>query len=622
MEDNRFLLIGCGILKKEVMCLIGKNSWPLDTVFFNSALHTDFEELSKNLTSCLAEYSHRTIIVFYGACHPCMENIIGDARTFRTAGQNCIEMLLGSKVFTEELSKGAFFLLEDWARNWDSVMNKTFGGNSEGMKEIFQGDRKYLLCLKTPCSGDFSHEADEIGRKTGLPLVWRDVSLDNLESVLREAITRKTKEVIPDEVAVLKKEYEVLEHRVKKLAQEKSNLQLMISLMAELNTVSGLENTVEVLLRSSFNHIGGSNMCIYYYIGDALYYADVFGKRVKLSGIDDPFVREVFEERRGAIYEQESVDSSMKTFYSSKATTGAFPLLAGQDIIGVCKIEGIILPLQEMLDQFQVFFNYAAFILKNEIQGYSKFKKMNDQLIQSAKMASVGLLAGGVAHEINNPLSGVLNGAQLIRLILGEKDYKVEEIKELLNIIEESGKRCARITRLLLDFSRPPKEVLQKISMNEVLEKVTELMEHNMSLENIVIKKELHPSIPDISGDSHLLQQVVFDIMTNAKWAIQEKSGKKGGIITIMTRYDPGDRVVVVSITDSGIGIPQENRNKIFSPFFTTRNVGEGTGLGLSIIYNIIKAHEGTIVFESEEGKGTTFKISLPVFIEDQSAGA
>ncbi|MDD5669710.1 MAG: DUF1638 domain-containing protein [Candidatus Omnitrophica bacterium] len=622
MGEDKFLLIGCGILKKEVLYLIGKNSWPLETVFFDSALHTDFEGLSHHLTSCLSHYSQRKTIVFYGACHPLMKNILEEAGTFRTAGQNCIEMLLGSTVFTEELSKGAFFLLEDWARSWDSVMNKTFGGNSEGMKEIFQEDRKYLLCLKTPCSGDFSSEAVEIGRKTGLPLVWRDVSLDNLESVLREAITRKTKELLPDETVVLKKEYEVLEHRLKKLAQEKSNLQLLITLMSELNAVSGLENTVEVLLRSAFNHVGGSNMCIYYYIGDAIYYADVFGKRVKLSGIEDPFVSEVFEERRGAIYEQESVDSSMKTSYFSKATTGAFPLMAGQDIIGVCKIEGIILPLQEMLEQFQVFFNYAAFILKNEIQGYSRFKKMNDQLIQSAKMASVGLLAGGVAHEINNPLSGVLNGAQLIKLMLEEKDWKVDEIKDLVNIIEESGKRCARITRLLLDFSRPPKGVSQKVSMNEVVEKVAELMEHNMSLENIIIKREFQPSIPDISGDPHLLQQVVFDIMTNAKWAIQEKSGKEGGIITILTRFDPGDKVVLVDISDSGIGISKENQNKIFSPFFTTRKVGEGTGLGLSIIYNIIKAHEGTIGFESEEGKGTTFKISLPAFIEKQSSGA
>lgn len=190
MADARLLLIGCGILSKELDFLIERRGWPLDTLFLDSALHIDLGKLAGNLEEILAARGTERTIVFYGACHPLMDRILSRTGTFRTEGQNCAAMLLGDDLFTEELSRGAFFLMEDWARRWDETVLRTFGGNRKAAREIFQGDRKYLLCLRTPCSGDFTDLAEEAGRTVGLPLRWMDITLDRLASVLEKTMAQ------------------------------------------------------------------------------------------------------------------------------------------------------------------------------------------------------------------------------------------------------------------------------------------------------------------------------------------------------------------------------------------------------------------------------------------------
>ena len=148
--------------------------------------------------------------------------------------------------------------------------------------------------------------------------------------------------------------------------------------------------------------------------------------------------------------------------------------------------------------------------------------------------------------------------------------------------------------------------------MNELVERVVGLVEHELSLENIVIHKQLGDGLPEISGESQLIQQVIFDLIDNAKWAIQQKSGREGGTISIKTEYNPDSKSVLLSICDTGIGIAQEDLERIFEPFFTTKEVGKGTGLGLSIVHSIIKEHKADIQTESEPGKGATFKIRFP----------
>ena len=196
VTENKLLLLGCGILKKEVNFLIARNNWPLKTLFLDSALHVDFDRLAGALTHALARHRNEETIVFYGACHPLMDRMLADARTFSVRGQNCCEMLLGPEAFNEELANGAYFLLEEWARRWEHIQTRAFNTTkTEIIREIFQGDRNCLLGLRTPCSADFTAEAEAAASMVGLPLRWRDVSLDHLESVLLEAITRKQREI-------------------------------------------------------------------------------------------------------------------------------------------------------------------------------------------------------------------------------------------------------------------------------------------------------------------------------------------------------------------------------------------------------------------------------------------
>jgi hypothetical protein len=191
MNEERLLLLGCGILHKEIKFLIEKNGWPVDLFFLDSTLHVDFDALAKALTSALARHAGRETIVFYGVCHPLMDKIIDDAGASRITGQNCLEMLLGSELFTGELSGGAFFLLKEWARKFDVILKKTLGTSEALWKEVYQADRKYLACIRTPCSGDFRVEAEAAGKMVGLPLRWRDVSLDHLETVLQTVLKQQ-----------------------------------------------------------------------------------------------------------------------------------------------------------------------------------------------------------------------------------------------------------------------------------------------------------------------------------------------------------------------------------------------------------------------------------------------
>ncbi|MFZ2407412.1 MAG: DUF1638 domain-containing protein [Methylobacter sp.] len=191
MSPQTLSLIGCGILQKEVGYLIAKNNWPLTTDFLPASLHIDFKRLACALQAGLARHADEQTIVFYGACHPGMDKMLDEGRTLRTSGQNCVEMLLGADEFNRELTQGAFFLLEDWAHNWDAVIAKTFGSNIAVIRDIFHDQHRYLLCLRTPQSGDFSREAAHIGAMLDLPVQWRDVALDHLENVVHTAIRHK-----------------------------------------------------------------------------------------------------------------------------------------------------------------------------------------------------------------------------------------------------------------------------------------------------------------------------------------------------------------------------------------------------------------------------------------------
>lgn len=200
MDDrsNKIICMGCGILQKEVACLIVKNRWPLETHFVCSSLHVDFERLASALNKQLSRFHEERVVVFYGACHPLMGKFLARRQRLRTEGQNCIEMLLGKERFTRELMGGAFFLLEDWVRRWEFVTGKITFGNPSIRAEIFRQGHSRFLAIRTPCSSDFSVAAETISQEVGLPIEWTDVTLDNLERVLYNVIQREQQQKRPE----------------------------------------------------------------------------------------------------------------------------------------------------------------------------------------------------------------------------------------------------------------------------------------------------------------------------------------------------------------------------------------------------------------------------------------
>lgn len=234
----------------------------------------------------------------------------------------------------------------------------------------------------------------------------------------------------------------------------------------------------------------------------------------------------------------------------------------------------------------------------------SESERLQEELIQQEKMAAIGMLAGGIAHEINNPLGGILAFTQLLI-----RDCTTEHpMKGDLEEIERAAVRCKKIVSDLLDFSRlsRPKD-RQLLDLNPLLEKLFPFLKMEFKSWNIDLITQLNGAIPKVFGSANQLQQVFLNLITNACHAMP-----KGGTLTVKTELRPDRAHVLVHICDTGVGIPKGNLGKIFDPFFTTKEPGKGTGLGLSVSYRIVKEHKGNILVDTEVGKGTTFTVALP----------
>ncbi len=220
---------------------------------------------------------------------------------------------------------------------------------------------------------------------------------------------------------------------------------------------------------------------------------------------------------------------------------------------------------------------------------------------RSEHLASVGQLAAGVAHEINNPLTGVLAFADMLR----QKENMDEQDKQDLDLIVRETKRAREIVRGLLDFARETPSVKKNLNVNDVLRETLRLLGNREAFQNIYLVDALAANLPLINGDKNQLQQVFLNLSLNACEAMPE-----GGTLMLSTS-SAGDKVVV-EVADTGCGIKREQWDRIFQPFFTTKAVGKGTGLGLSVSYGIVRQHDGTLEVKSEVGKGSTFTITLP----------
>jgi two-component system NtrC family sensor kinase len=236
-------------------------------------------------------------------------------------------------------------------------------------------------------------------------------------------------------------------------------------------------------------------------------------------------------------------------------------------------------------------------------------QRMEEQLQITGRLAAVGELTAGVAHELNNPLAAVQAYAEL----LNERDDLDETTKSDVETIYKEAQRASRITSNLLSFARRYKPEKGLISINDVLRKSLELHAYRMKVNNIEIVADLDPDLPMLMADFHQMQQVFVNIITNAEQAMTEAHGR--GSLHVKTRI--AGETIRITFTDSGPGIPEANLKRIFDPFFTTKDVGEGTGLGLSICYGIVQEHGGHLYARSKPGQGATFVVEIPVIPED-----
>jgi two-component system NtrC family sensor kinase len=252
-------------------------------------------------------------------------------------------------------------------------------------------------------------------------------------------------------------------------------------------------------------------------------------------------------------------------------------------------------------------FNNMTASLKNMEKQWEA--RLQDQLVQSEKLASLGKMAAGVAHEMNSPLTGIMTFSHLLR---GRRESDSVE-KEWLDTIVDETERCARIVRQMLDFAREIQPDMKPAGINDLVIATLDLVRYQAIFHDVEVSLDLDRDIEDSLMDANQIKQALLNIILNAvdamggqgKLAIATKQlraeGKKG----------PEDKIEL-RISDTGCGIPPEVIDKIFDPFFTTKEVGQGTGLGLAVTYGIIKRHGGDIRVESVVGEGTTFTITIP----------
>jgi len=245
-----------------------------------------------------------------------------------------------------------------------------------------------------------------------------------------------------------------------------------------------------------------------------------------------------------------------------------------------------------------------------------ELQQAQNEIIRSEKLASVGRLAAGVAHEIGNPIGIILGYLELIR----KGDLKKEEREDFLNRIETEITRINRIIRQLLDFSRPSSGKPEKTHAHELIMNMVNILKPQPMMESIRITSELNASIDTIFADSNQLQQVFLNIILNAADILFGKNISKdeGPVKEITIQSKNADNSLELRFIDNGPGIPEEELDHIFDPFYTTKEPGEGTGLGLSVCFRIIEGLDGTISAESSTGKGTTIIVTLPIYRKDE----
>ena len=251
--------------------------------------------------------------------------------------------------------------------------------------------------------------------------------------------------------------------------------------------------------------------------------------------------------------------------------------------------------------------NWAKELEEEVKKKTEEIRRGQEQMIHTEKLASLGRMAAGVAHELNSPLTGIVTFAHLMLQRIPPEN-KME--REDLEVIIEQAERCSKIIKGLLGFSRALPAEKSDIRINDTIRHVIDMVKNQAKFHNIKIITDLSPDLPPIKGDASQLQQVYMNLLINAADAMNDR-----GEIRIATRLvkEDGNDFIEIEFTDNGPGIPEEYMSRLFEPFFTTKPVGKGTGLGLSVSHGIVRKHGGHIIVKSKVGQGTTFLIRLPV---------
>jgi two-component system NtrC family sensor kinase len=249
--------------------------------------------------------------------------------------------------------------------------------------------------------------------------------------------------------------------------------------------------------------------------------------------------------------------------------------------------------------------------LNDELNNYiERLQKTQQQLIQAAKLSSIGQLSAAVAHELNNPLAGILVYTKLLKDKLAKDSFDKEQMQKSLVKIESAIDYCTGIIRGLLDFARQSEPLLRPVTISRAIDKAMSLVGHQAKMKRIEVVREDSATLPLVVADFNQLVQVIINLVVNAVQAMNE-----GCLLTIRTSEEEG--WVRISVRDTGCGIPAENMDKLFTPFFTTKDEVKGVGLGLAVSYGIVERHGGRIEVQSEVGKGSTFTVVLPAHKEE-----
>jgi two-component system NtrC family sensor kinase len=265
--------------------------------------------------------------------------------------------------------------------------------------------------------------------------------------------------------------------------------------------------------------------------------------------------------------------------------------------------------LKTALDEINEFTEGLEMKIK---QRADQLKVAHQKLLQSDRLASLGQLSASVAHEINNPVSGVLNLAMLMQRIMkddGIPKERVEEFRKYLSQVVNETARVGRIVQDLLAFSRRSKPFRAKIDFNAMIRSTLSLLDHKIKLSGVAMQLELQHDLPTVHCDGSQMQQVVINLIMNGAEAAQ---GKPDGKVNVTTAANAAGDQLIFTVTDNGDGIPEDHLSKIFSPFFTTKGEGKGVGLGLAVVFGIIEAHKGDIDVKSVPKEGTSFIVTLP----------